>query len=421
VNGPLLIEYANSKGKHQLLFSGNGVQGWHPDDRVVETASPEALANLAGILQNDLTTLRQSLQHKTSLAGQEKLVGRSLTRFCQAGVEFWKHFVEGDPTMLLSRLRGAVTMGLPQQWWIRPAHEIAAKAGTVEVKGPRKALLPIDALPLGDPELLSYAADQSEILALASYFGGYCCVVRYVSYGTDDDDPPPGGQRSARSMLPPAPTTDPDAVVCLRSMTAPLYKDTADYLRDHRWRVLGLFPESGKLEDGLDIARCLLNPEAMPVPGSSSYVLPGIAHIHAHANSYREFARNLSVEFRYESKATELTSADVQLVKNQLKQSPPNSCGPLVVFSACDAQGELQPPLVNTAFDLAEAGCRAVIGPRNAIPEGLAYAFSRDLYTGLRLGDEVGRAVMWCRWNLLKALNNPLGILYSVFGNTAKL
>ena len=159
----------------------------------------------------------------------------------------------------------------------------------------------------------------------------------------------------------------------------------------------------------------------MPLPDSSSYVLPGITHIHAHAKSYKELSRNLSVKFSYESRTAELTGADVVLATKQLKRKALDSCGPLVVFSACYAQGGLQPPLVNTAFDLAEAGCRAVVGPRDAIPALVAYAFSRDLYNGLSLGAEVGRAVVRCRWNLLQALNNPLGILYSVFGNTAKL
>jgi hypothetical protein len=421
VDGRLVIEYDRSTGKDLLIFSGNAVQGWDEADRVIEIVSPGVLINLTDHFQNDLTSLRESLQETINLTGKEKLVGRCLTKFYTAGNKFWSTLIGRDPTILLSRLRNALTTGLPRQWWLLPPDEIAAKVGTVEVKGRRGGLLPIDALPLGDPALLSYAADRSEILALASYLGGYCCVVRYVSYGTDDDDPPPSGQRFARSMLPPPSTVDPDAVVYLRSETAPLQKNMANYLTENHWQVLGPFPKSGQLEDGLDIARCLLIPDAMSLRDTSSYVLPGITHIHAHAKSYKELSRNLSVEFCYESKAAELTSTDVELAKNQVKSSPPSSCGPLVVFSACHAQGGLQPPLVNTAFDLAEAGCRAVVGPRDAIPAGVAYAFSRDLYNGLSLRDELGRAVVRCRWNLLQKLNNPLGILYSVFGNTAKL
>lgn len=421
MDGPLLIEYDRSTGKDLLIFSGNAVQGWDEADRVIEVVSPEALINLTDYFQNDLISLRESLQDVVQLTGKERLVGRCLTKFYTAGNKFWGTLIGRDPTILLSRLRHALTTGLPRQWWLLPAHEIAAKVGTVEVKGRRGVLLPIDALPLGDPGLLSYAADRSEILALASHLGGYCCVVRYVSYGTDDDDPPPGGQRFARSMLPPAPTVDPDAVVYLRSERAPLQKPMEDYLTDNHWQVLGPLPKSGQLEDGLGIARCLLISEAMPRRDASSYVLPGITHIHAHAKSNKEFSTNLTVEFCYESKTVELISTDVELAKNQLKNSPQSSCGPLVVFSACQAQGGLQPPLVNTAFDLAEAGCRAVVGPRDAIPAGVAYAFSRDLYNELSLRNELGRAVVRCRWNLLKSLNNPLGILYSVFGNTAKL
>ena len=418
MDSPLVIEFDNSKGKNRLLFSGNAVQSWDPVDRVIETVSPEALKVLTDDLQKDLTTLRESLQHAVILKGQEELVGDRLEEFYAAGRTFWRNFIrQRDPTLLLSRLRDSLTKGLPPQWWDLSPDKIAANVATVEVKGWREVLLPIDALPLGNRERLSYTADPSDVRALASLFGGYCCVVRYVSYGKDDARP--AGHSFARSMLPPAPTVDPKAVVYLRSEGATYYDDMWKYLKG-QWHVLGPFPRRGELEDGGSIARCLLNPDAMYLADSRSYVHPGITHIHAHAKMGKGFARKLYIKFCYGSKTVEFISADVELALEQLEAAP-NSCGPLVVFSACHAQGGLQPPLANTAFDLAEAGCRAVVGPRDAIPAGVAYAFSRDLYNGLSLRDEVGRAVVRCRWNLLRSFNNPLGILYSVFGNTGKL
>ena len=349
------------------------------------------------------------------------------------------HLIGGhDPTPLLRRLRDSLTEGWPRQWWLLPPDKIAELVRAVEVKGKREVLLPIDALPLGDFERpLASIVDRTDLLSLMSLFGGYCCVVRYVSYGKDREDEngdslTAGPRVLMRSMLPPAPTTDPAAVAYLRSKTAEYHDLMYDYLVGNKWRVLGPFPARGELKDGESIAQFLLSSGLLPLPDSGEYVLPGIAHVHAHATSERGFSRELVVQFSDESGTVELTSGSVEEAMRILEKermrileepggSPPDSCGPLVVFSACGALSGLGSPLVSTAFNMAETGCRAVIGPRDAIPASVAYAFSRDLFKGLGQHGEVGRVTVGCRWHLMQSENNPLGILYSVFGNTAKL
>jgi hypothetical protein len=420
MNRTLFIECHHNKG--QVEFSGAPVQDWGVEDRI-KSVDLASVNSLAGNLQHDLAQLRLKLQKRLIWGHTEedlRGVGKSLNTFLLAGHGFWRALLGNSPQRLLDLLHEAATRDLPNKWWLLDPQELSRRVLYIEVKGSRNALLPMDILPIGNPELSLDNIKGSDLFQIASLFGGFSSIVRYVSYGTE-----PGRENGTRvlgrSALPPPSAADPGSVVYFRSEDALYFDRMHSYLKEEGWRTLGPYPRRGTLDRGTHIAYCLLNPDAIAVDDSRRGVLPGIAHIHAHANTRPGLGKQLIVVFSYDSECFELTSTDIENAITIVERNPPGTSGLLVVFSACYALGGLGSNLVSTAFNLAEAGCRAVVGPRDAIPASVAYTFSRILYRGLARKEAIGRIVVESRWKLLKKFGNPLGILYSVFGETSAL
>jgi len=92
---------------------------------------------------------------------------------------------------------------------------------------------------------------------------------------------------------------------------------------------------------------------------------------------------------------------------------------PLVVMNACGTSVLTATCSVSFPALFMKRGNRGFIGTEVAIPDDVAAVFSRSLYEGLFLqAQPVGAAVHQARRHLLERYGNPLGIAYSVYGDS---
>lgn len=91
---------------------------------------------------------------------------------------------------------------------------------------------------------------------------------------------------------------------------------------------------------------------------------------------------------------------------------------PIVFLNACGtskltASGVTSFP----KFFMGLEGNRGVIGSETTIPDDFAAAFSKRFYLNLIRDSNLGQALFRARWGLLMQRRNPLGILYTLYGN----
>lgn len=94
---------------------------------------------------------------------------------------------------------------------------------------------------------------------------------------------------------------------------------------------------------------------------------------------------------------------------------------PLVIFNACETGGGGLRPMNNNGFvgALTRAGARAVIVTETPVWNNFAYHFGRDVFEGLVEGLPVSTALRNARRTHLHEWNNPLGLIYTLYGNPA--
>jgi hypothetical protein len=90
---------------------------------------------------------------------------------------------------------------------------------------------------------------------------------------------------------------------------------------------------------------------------------------------------------------------------------------PLVFMNACDTS-TINPSSAASFVQLfLENGNRGFIGTETRIPDQVAAAYSRIFYNHLLDGRTVGDAMHQAKWDLLRQFKNPLGVLYTLYGN----
>ncbi|MBO3752518.1 hypothetical protein J5X84_41225 [Streptosporangiaceae bacterium NEAU-GS5] len=106
-------------------------------------------------------------------------------------------------------------------------------------------------------------------------------------------------------------------------------------------------------------------------------------------------------------------TADVLQSINAAGLLPSSQEKPVIVFGVCDA-GEA---IGDTHFPsiLGDFGAQ-VIAPRTEITEGFAVEFIREIDFFLRSGLTPARALLATRWHMLVNRNDPLGLVYALFG-----
>lgn len=107
-----------------------------------------------------------------------------------------------------------------------------------------------------------------------------------------------------------------------------------------------------------------------------------------------------------------LTNALSRLrTRNEKDQLP----RPFVFLNSCGS-GSLDPSAAGSFPELflSQRFC-GFIGTETIVPENFAAEFAREFYENLLHAGTVGKAFLLARWNLLKAYNNPMGLIYTLF------
>jgi hypothetical protein len=403
---PTVLTFEYVPNEEMLKLSGELVASWDEEDRCIGHISLYELGKQKRAFRGDVRNMEKRHESALSFKYDPGYVYEMLIELFMAGRSFWRN-VSGDDLAWLERVGESLTASLPGKWWSAPNPQaIANSVYHIETKGPPEALLPLDCLPLG-LESLYLAEDETDVLRLASLFGGFRSIVRHSPLAAGIYlHPPAHGEQ---------------ATLYLRSMKVAGYDEMSKILKETKAIFIGPFPSQTYYHQARNIARALVVPE--PAFGTQP-VIPDIVQIHAHAEEGDSQSEKLRITFDYgsnESQYTVVRSSHIEAVDAENASLRRNGIsvgiGPLVVFNACEALGIIGNESLSSGLDLSKFGSRAVIGPREEILAAFAVKFSEILYEELNKGSTIGEAAVAARWATLIDYLNPSGLLYATFGD----
>ncbi|UGT61882.1 CHAT domain-containing protein [Nocardia asteroides] len=281
--------------------------------------------------------------------------------------------------------------------WRNPGH-----VAVVECLGDTDRLLPLEYLPFFDMGCCTdEIGGRADFVASCRSFVGFSCIVR-------------------RRVLPipvPAPghglAVDTDGKVVLRY----LHHDTLiGAAREYKWfttdgsaklSLRGPYPNSE--QRGLDIAERIYDPES-----------DQIQHFSCHCDTTAPDPLDYRLELRGAGRDLDLTLGELgeHLVRFGATVDRGIRDMPLVVLNACGSSRVDPSSSISFPQVFLQNGNRGCIGTEIAIPDEEAAEFSRVFYRELLEGGSVGVAAHRSRNHLLHDFTNPIGLAYTVYGDT---
>jgi len=111
----------------------------------------------------------------------------------------------------------------------------------------------------------------------------------------------------------------------------------------------------------------------------------------------------------------EIKVNDLEVGLADSKRVPEAVERPLVFFNGC--RGDFYPfASESVAGVLLRNRNRAVVSTSIKVPDDVAAAFARFFYWQLLRGQRSAEALRYARWDLLRTLGSPLGLLYTYYG-----
>ena len=167
-----------------------------------------------------------------------------------------------------------------------------------------------------------------------------------------------------------------------------------------------------------DLAGQLWN-EAVPTANAPDQIHHFACHCNTEGNDPLD--HSLSLANMQDVGLVSEQSAQIRRLKGEFGSYPERvapTVRPLVFLNACGST-KITPNGI-TSFPemfLFNVGNQGVIGTETRIPDRFAAQFSEQFYLNLVRGATLGEAVFNARWTLLRRLNNPLGLLYSLYAD----
>lgn len=290
-----------------------------------------------------------------------------------------------------------------------PAWRNGAYIPIVECLGDEDHLIPLEFLPLFDMAGCDQnISGRADFVRACRSFVGFSCVVR-------------------RHILP-MPVVEGNDIVAesdgrlvlryLHDENLPGAKVERQWLTSNAAaRVLLLGPYPDKEQTTADLAAQIFDPSK-----TSTYPHPdNIQHFSCHCDTTPK--RPLDYEIRLFDTGRELRTTLGELGDLLVQQAATEPRGeqsmPLVVLNACgsskvDALSSMSFPKL-----FLKNGNRGFLGAEIAVPDEEAAEFSIAFYRSLlMLQEPFGLAAHRARTHLLEEFGNPIGIAYSVYGNT---
>jgi hypothetical protein len=421
---PLLTIDVQPGNAREVRVDGLAVQGWSEAQRTIGRV-PHTWGTLGTLAQGTLGDFINSA-HKT-LAMSWAAAGRAIELLLEEGQLYWNAICGGRSELFLNRLRESLNITpMPLGANRESCYAYAASAPLIEVKCPPDTILPIELLPLGLSRLGFAAQKKEEVFQNAALLGGLSCRVRYVFYPENTED-----------VLPPAPTWSvPRSIGYLQSKGIQLGDKMEDFLRSGELRtpVAGPYPDDGKISSAEDLALYMLAPHLMeqtvPAPGEAAEPTGGNAAVHVQAHGTRgrtlgtaffvQFERGKVFLHKLQPITVDLVGIQKALRKiHDLKGSIGTTS---IFFNSCHAAGGLGEELSSFYTTLTAEGIGALVAPRDEIPAGVAVALAQAYYRFLvaagSAGYSDGATILAARLQLLAEHGNPLGLIYTSYGNS---
>lgn len=284
-----------------------------------------------------------------------------------------------------------------QDFWAAavPAWRNDTYAPVVECIGDEDRLLPLEFLPLFD----MYGCDQGIggradfVRACRSFIGFSCVVRRHVPTALD-----------GRNHI----FTRSDGRLTMRYLHD---ESLPGSIAERAWltsdappRVMLLGPYPDALQTTAELAKVVISPDAEP---------EAVQHFSCHCDTSAAHPMDYELRLSGCGNAVTLTLRDLYDARRE------RNAVPLVFLNACG--GSRVSPVSSLSFPelFMKNGSRGFVGAEMDIPDDEAAAFSVAFYNELLLRrSSFGVAALRARSHLLRRHGNPIGLAYSVYGNT---
>jgi hypothetical protein len=182
-----------------------------------------------------------------------------------------------------------------------------------------------------------------------------------------------------------------------------------------RFKAEGPHPEKG--EDSRALAELIVLKKSGSKPGPLTVA---VEHFHCHHErrtdkpaAQEDVMRLKAARWKWYRGTTEVTVAADQIVS-----LGKTATAGLVFLNACSSQLVSPRAVSSFARELLLNGRNAVVTTWSDVPDDVAFAIACYFYEALLRGDTVGASLREARVRLLLEKNNPLGLLFTVYGDS---
>lgn len=267
----------------------------------------------------------------------------------------------------------------------------------IEFTTPSEDLLPLEVLPFADGEPFPDIHDLDDLALAAMRFPGLAAMTQRLIFNTDGTEGNVlSGMRVPMKMF---------AHLELDGAKAEAIFLARDFDLDGPW------PRADSDQSAEAALQLILDCRRRAIEGAEEAV-DQIQHFSCHCDrdedeSYLRLCAEAGEEFF-------VSLSDFHAAFG----GPRTKIGrPLVFLNTCNSNS---PDFMDsTTWGLAfhRLGSRAVIATEAPAPDSFASAFSVEFYASLLNRQTVGHSLQTAKWKLLQRWNNPMGLLYTLFGN----
>ena len=324
----------------------------------------------------------------------------------------------------------------------------------IELKAPAHWLIPIEILPLNQlPSIEPTAnADWQKIQATAKELAAFSAEIRYLIL-------PPEAvtqNKSSGDLLPsfkPIPATPSIPLLFLWCKGAPRAAEAQQYIWSLNNDVIkpkGPFPNRKSFNTPDSLAKLLIEKGNSSVNHDNDTPVR-IVHVHSHGEIIKDYrivppGKEYRLQFCYEVKKekrwndffnpsetrkvivskSHLSTAMLNIFVNGNQEEYHLSnfleeIAPFIFINACHGNAKLPSGDLGLAEKFLESGYSAVIGPNVPIPGKVADYIAKHFYENLlskTKNSTLATSILQARNDLLEEHNNPLGALYTVYGQS---
>lgn len=278
----------------------------------------------------------------------------------------------------------------------------------LQVEAPYTAMYPFEVIPLFDlSKLPNRIGDQLTLAAVARRFVGFSMVVRRLVSRTTVGH---------SSQLPrPMRVTflhDVSLEAAKRELAFFAHADPTAIHLEGPWPT----GETSKT----DLVRALFDPDVEFADWPQSTPRE-VVHFACHCDTRAKSSSDYTLRLRGEdSPQLDLRLKDLQVeyVARASQDNARKTIRPFVFINACGSSHvESMTGASLHAFFLRERHI-GVIGTETEVSDDLAAEISGQFYRRLLLGEDMGTALQRAKWTILQRYRNPLGLLYTMYGDT---